>query len=156
MWLLIAPIVLTIDSMRLCVELRWWSIGHMHLLTENGRWTLKFRVWFYSKQLLIDSMGRKASGKNQSRHRKKKTGKSLRKWMNTALHVLKTFRISQCTVSVDTGDAVMNSWMHIGYVSPLIRNHVNINYSSQNKVFIQVRNRPIRILYAFVNSYFLN
>jgi hypothetical protein len=157
-WLLVAPLVITLDSNKLFAEINWRSIGRVQLLKEKDNWILTFSIFSYRSEKCIETLWKKTPAKKKGKEsrRKTKSVKHLRKWMKMVIYVMQTFRIIRCTINLDTQDAALNSWMHISYGSPLIRRYVNINYNNQNDLYIQVKNRPGRMLYTFLSSYFLN
>ena len=66
------------------------------------------------------------------------------------LRVLKTFRVTAFTLALDTGDNVLNAQIFPLIFFPPVRRHVFINFTGDNFLILKMRNRPWKMLCAFL------
>lgn len=66
--------------------------------------------------------------------------------------VLKSFKVKQLLIDIDTGDCLMNAKLY-----PLFsfinyhKERFNINFEGRNQLVLHLQNRPIRIIKSFIN-----
>jgi hypothetical protein len=70
------------------------------------------------------------------------------------LRVLKSFKIKQFQLDIDTGDCIVNSKLYPAFAFLNFYNHTqcSVNFESRNNVLLSIENRPIRIIKSFINN----
>ncbi len=150
-WLLLTPLELQIDTRTPEASLRWISIGKAIVMYEKDKWWLKVRVLFFYKQWELEKLifGEKKKKKRIKRiPKKRKTGKG--KWLKKSFNLLKTFRVIQWQIAIDTGDSIKNAWLYPLNFFSHTRQHLYINFIDENYLTLKVRNAPWKIAYAFI------
>lgn len=89
--------------------------------------------------------------KGPSKSRKKKTRPRKIK-LRKLVRVLQSFKVKRFALDMDTGDYVANAKMYPIFV--LLNQYVasfHINFENRNRLVMDIRNRPYRILKSFIN-----
>jgi len=150
-WFLLSPLELQIDTRIPQASVQWIGIGKAVLVYEKEEWWLKVRVlFFYKKWSLLKIIFAERKKKKRARpvQRKKTTAKSKR--LPKFFHLLKTFRVMQWKIAMDTGDSVKNAWLYPLNFSPYTWQHVHINFMDENYLVLTIRNVPWRLAYAWM------
>jgi len=142
-WLLIAPVTFSIDTRTPCVALNYRTVGNA-TLWFNEEWLLRIKILFYKKVIRLETL------KSKSRKNKKKKGKTRGKFtLAKILWVMKTFRLVEWKLAIDTGDFTEDAWLYPLNFSTALGDKVRINFTDENFLCLKIRNRPWKILYAF-------
>jgi hypothetical protein len=83
----------------------------------------------------------------------KKKGKGkmkISRVLKKAIRVIKTFRVTEWHLAIDTGDHTCNAQLYPLNFLPYTFKHLHINFHDQNYLVLKIRNRPWKILYAFL------
>nr|WP_297782862.1 hypothetical protein [uncultured Allomuricauda sp.] len=92
------------------------------------------------------------SSKPKQPTRKKKTKPKKRIAFRKVLRLIRSFEVKRFALDMDTGDYVANAKMYPVFV--LLNHYVasfHINFENRNRLVLDVRNRPYRILKTFIN-----
>ena len=66
------------------------------------------------------------------------------------IRVLKTFRVTEWQLAVDTGDHTVNAqWYPMNFL-PYTYKNLQINFIDENYLVLKMRNRPWKIVFAFL------
>jgi hypothetical protein len=154
-WLLLSPLLISIDTRVPVVEVKWVSIASVSLFLREGKWLLKIHVLFYSSLKDLSSLIRRKRlpGKKAVNNKAKKPKHPL-KILRAIIRVAKSFTVKNWNLTFDTGDYTTNSRMYALYAYPIIANHVHINYQSNNFFMLKMKNTPLRMLKAYLNIHF--
>jgi hypothetical protein len=149
-WVLITPLELRIDTRTPQVSIRWMNIGKALVSYENEKWWLNVWVLFFHKQwdlekLIFAEKKKKKRVKRIAEKRKPGTNK-FRKF----LKVMKTFRVTNWQIAIDTGDTIKNAWLYPLNFSAYTWKHVYINFTDENYIVLSIRNTPWKLAYAFL------
>jgi len=147
-WLLLAPVQLQIDTRIPEVYFRWITVGRAKLTYEQDKWWLRISVFVFSKEWDVANFThqrKKRATKARPKRKKEKAG-----WLTRVLNVVKSFRITRWQISIDSGDGMTNAWMYPMNFYPAFRHHLNVNFSDQNYLFLEIRNAPWKIIYALM------
>jgi predicted membrane protein len=108
----------------------------------------RLKLFFWTK--VLDPMKFKSKFKKEKRVKKKRNKIKLRK----LLAVLRSFKVEDCKMSLDTSDVIWNAKILVPatWVSGLTSAQININYIGDNSLKIHVKNTAARILWAFIKS----
>jgi len=149
-WLLISPVVIKVDTMIPMTELRWVSIGNVRIWYET-EWWLSFRILFFQKTIRFSEMKRK-SKKIKDTASKKKPKKKIKisRMLKKLTRVIKTFRVTEWQLAIDTGDSTRNAQLYPLNYLPYTFEHLRINFRDENFLLLKIRSSPWKILYAFL------
>ena len=145
-WLLTAPLVLEIDTRVPEAQFTWQGIGNCRV-TYQEEWKLRLQILFYRKTICLASMKRT----KKTRPAKKRTQKkiSFRKLFKKLFSVLRSFRVEQWELAINSEEVIQNARLYPLNFMPRFRDHLRINFTGDNYLFIRIRNRGWRILYAY-------
>ena len=66
------------------------------------------------------------------------------------IRVLKTFRVTEWQLAVDTGDHTVNAqWYPMNFL-PYTYKNLHINFIDENYLVLKMRNRPWKIVFALL------
>ncbi len=146
-WFLISPLVLETDTRIPGAMLKWVSIGKARIWYDH-EWWLSIRVLFFRKTIKLSSIKAKQKKLTTGTAKKKKRNKE--KLFRKMIRVMRTFQIEEWRVFLDSGDDSLNARIYGLNFLPLFRGHLQINFNDENYLFIRIRNRPMKILWAFL------
>ncbi len=148
-WLLVAPIVLKIDTQQEIGYVKWKGIAGVRLLILADDIVLRVQVFFWKKNFYPLSRSPKSENTKQKskRVKKKKTPLSWRKRKK----LLQSFTVETLQLDLDTDDFVQNSYLYpIFYFLSNERRQLRINYSGQLALKLEVHNRLFSLLRAWL------
>ena len=70
------------------------------------------------------------------------------------LNRLKSFRVIEWCIAIDTGDKIKNGWLYPLNFSPYTRQHLYINFMDENYLVLRIRNAPWMLAFAFLKYFF--
>ncbi|MFI5133127.1 MAG: hypothetical protein ACHQEB_02270 [Chitinophagales bacterium] len=146
--MLISPILIQIDTRIPKAELRWVSIGKI-LLWHEEEWWLSFQVFFFRKKIRLAAIKTTTTKIGKEPGKKKRKLKMIQ-LLKKMIRVMKTFRVIEWQLGIDTGDYVRNAWLYPLNFLPDSRGHMQINFRDENYFFIRIKNHPWKILYAYL------
>jgi hypothetical protein len=142
--LLLTPIKLAIDTRIPEMKFLWKGIGNAAINYKEEEWLLRFRVFFYTKEIQLQSI----KGRKKKQEKPKRKKRNLPKMLGKLLAVIKTFRVPVWHISMDTEDYVHNAWLYpLNYFMGV--EHCNINFHEESYIVLELRNNLARILYAW-------
>jgi len=143
--LLLTPVILAIDTRIPEIKLSWKGIGNAAINYKEEEWLLRFRIFFYAKEIQLHNIKRRKKRQEKPKRKKRSPRKMLRKF----LPVMKTFRVPVWHISVDTEDYVYNAWLYpLNYF--IGTEHCHINFHEENYLVLELRNNLARMLYAWI------
>ena len=148
-WLLVAPIVLKIDTQQEIGYLKWKGIAGVRLLILADDIVLRVQVFFWKKNFYPLSRSSKSDHTKQENKRvkKKKTPVSWRKGKK----LLQSFTVQTLQLDLDTDDFVQNSYLFpVFYFLSNEKRQLRINYSGQLALKLEVHNRLFSLLKAWL------
>jgi len=132
-----------IDSSKAMASLRWIGIGRAFVWYED-EWWLSYRILFYSKKIRIADMAKpKASIRKPHKRRKRPSWKKM-------IRIVKTFRVIEWKLFMDTGNYLLNAQIYPLNFMPKLNQHLFVNFNDENEAYLKIRNRPWKILLAFL------
>ncbi len=153
-YLLLVPIILSINTQKNDYYIQLKGIAKANIEPhEEELLRIKLKVFFMTFYFFpIDEYyKRKQVKKLKSRKHKTKSRKRLS--LKKGLQVLKTFKVKQFVIDMDTGDVVKNAKLYPAFA--FLNYHVggfNINFQGRNQLAVRLQNRPIDIIKLFINT----
>jgi hypothetical protein len=152
-WIVVAPIIIKINSTQQVYELHWVSIGHASVLFNTDQIIVAFQIFFFKKRIAIDLFKICTSTKESKPDRKKNKSKSysFSKTGYKVKKVLQSFQVKKLWLNLDTDDYYYNAFLYpIFFFVKGDHYRLNINYQGKNELILIVKNRFIRILFAII------
>ncbi|MEP7374991.1 MAG: hypothetical protein ABI675_16460 [Chitinophagaceae bacterium] len=149
-WLLTSTVEVEIDSRVPMAKLRWISFGKV-VLWYDDEWRLSIRILFFKKIIRLSEIKSKPEKiKDAAAKKKSKRRMKIRQLLKKAVRIIKTFRVTEWRLAVDTGDHTRNAQLYPLNFLPGTFRHLQINFRDENYLVLKIRNRPWKILYAFL------
>ena len=150
-YLLVAPLYLEIDSDCGYFRIRFHHLAMAKLGLTGGSLMLDMKIIGWSKQIdLLARNNPKNAIVKEKMQSSKSAGLPFRKWWM----VMKTFRVTTCDVSFDSGSMPLNGMLYplIYGLGSLTHKHISVNFQNENKIVLVIQNNLARILWAFIIS----
>jgi hypothetical protein len=147
-WLLIAPVRLNIDTRIPEISFQWMTVGKAKMVYEDDKWRFKISVLFFFKQWEVKDLFFKPKKKTEKQRHKAKS--KYFKWVRKLLNVIKTFRVTNWQIAVDTGDNVGNAWLYSLNFYPAMGRHFHVNFFDESYLLLELRNAPWKMVYALI------
>ena len=145
-WMLVSPLILELDT-RSGARFTWTGIGRASVWYD-GEWWMFFRVLFYSKTIKLSGHPAKKQSPPHAVVKKQERGRKVP--FLKIIRCIKTFRVEEWRLSLDTGDYPLNAQLYPLNFMRGLRGHLHINYMEENSLYLKIRNHPWKILYAFI------
>lgn len=157
LWVLCVPIELELDTNKGVARLWIWSLGGAQLIWQDEEPIVQWNMMgFRRTQDLFDFIPNPKK-KPKTPKLKPKTKKARRmslKWIYRKVRgVLTSFQIRRFQFHLDTDNYLLNAYLFpIVYWLGRHPNQIAINFQGRNEVILQLHNRLIYILWAFIRS----
>jgi len=151
-YLLLMPLELCIDSYRGRYYLRMGFLARLSVEKDHME-LLKLHL----KVLFLNFFWRPSDIKSWGRQKKKspkkeKGGKKQGIPLARGRQLLQSFRVKAFRLELDTGNPVLNARLFpLSFLIEQRGGNVDINFLGRNNILLQIANRPIYILNAFIN-----
>lgn len=147
--LLLSPLSMEVDTRIPGASFHWQNIGRAAIWYDE-EWRLSMQLFFYSKTMSIHQLKKKPGKKKTAVQKKKKikAGSRFQK-IQKMIRVLKTFRVTEWKLALDTGDYTRNAQLYPLNFIPYAAEHVHINFTGETYLLLKTRNRPWNILVAY-------
>lgn len=149
-YILLRPVVLYINTITNQYYLQLKGLAKASIegdKEELVRVRLKVLFLNFSFYPLRKSNSKETNSKREDvKKRRKKLG------FRRGLRLLKTFRVKQFLLNVDTGNCVSNAKLYPLFIFLNYRTGgFNINFEGRNQLVLQMQNRPIYLIRSFIN-----
>ncbi|MDE3740451.1 hypothetical protein [Maribacter polysaccharolyticus] len=112
---------------------------------------IHIRTFFMNFYVYPLEAGRRPKKKKKISKPKVSKGKSFN--YNRILRIIRTFKVNRLVLDIDTGNCITNAKLYpLCGLSHLTNGQFNINFQGRNQLILQLDNRPIRIIKAFINN----
>jgi hypothetical protein len=156
-YFLFAPFFVEIDSNTGLFRIRFHHLAKVDFVFRESSIFLKVKVAWWQKE--IDLLEKKplkrkkelpvAAGKEL---KKKEKEFSFRKMLRKIKGVMKSFRVRQCFITIDTGDMPANGILYPWFwlLSRATGQTVLINFWGENEIVLKIENSVARMLRAYI------
>lgn len=150
--LLFVPIILFIDTNTNQYYIQFKGLAKVSIeANEDEFLKIKLKLFFMNFDFYPLKEHKKQVKKTQPTKAKSKK-KQNRFNLKTGLKVLKTFKVKQFALVIDTGDCIYNAKLYPVFAFLNYRSgSFNINFIGKNRFLLCLENRPIYILRSFIN-----
>lgn len=134
------------------LKFRWPPFGDGAIFFD-GEWKLRFKILVISKIINLEdgSLGRKSKTQKRPKEKVSKRGPEItfRRLILLVVRILRTTKVHNCRLALDTGDFVRNAQLYPLITLPGAKGHLHINFHGENYFYFSLSNRPWNILYAW-------
>lgn len=147
-WLLFAPITININTWKNDYYIRMWGLGAASLILVEDNPIIRMQVFFWRKDFYPLQTNRKP----KKPKKKRKTRKVQKKFeWKFVLRMLKTFRVQQFRLELDTDDYVTNAYLYpLFYFASRPQRQLSVNFEGKTNLLIKIENRLSRIVRVFL------
>ena len=155
-YLLLMPIIVSINTEKNEYFIQLKGIARASIEPDEDEIIrIKFKVFFMKFYFFpIDEFIKRNKAKKE-KPKIPKTHKVKRKkhlGINRGLQFLKTFKVKQFTIDLDTGDVIQNAKLYPAFAFlNYYKGGFNINFEGRNRLVVQLQNRPIDLISVFIN-----
>jgi len=151
-YILITPVHLYINSAENQFYIQQRGLGKANLEWDDDEIIrLNTTVFFYRFNVYPLKNSRLLNKGKKDKAPKKTKHKSKRFTFRQGMRLLKTFKVKQLAIDIDTGDYVQNAKMYPLFAFLNYRfGSFNINFEGRNNMAVHIQNRPIKILKSIV------
>jgi hypothetical protein len=149
--LLLVPIILFIDTNTNQYYIQFKGLAKVSIeANEEEILKIKLKLLFMNFDFYPLTKHKKRNKKTHLTKAKSKK-KQNRFNLKTGLRLLKTFKVKQFVMAIDTGDCIYNAKLYpvFAFLNYRIGNF-NINFVGRNQLVLHLENRPIYILKSFI------
>ncbi|MBT8304412.1 MAG: hypothetical protein KJP09_08075 [Bacteroidia bacterium] len=158
--LFVGIVLLLLIPVELCIDTRtdqyYLKIGHLAKASVQSHETeivcVKLNIIGYQRLLFPLQMQMKKKAKQNKKKSKRKRIDELQGNFKKGLKVMKSFKVREFLIDVDTGDCIYNSKLYP--VAALLNYRYggcHVNFQGRNQLVLRIENRPIYILRSFIN-----
>jgi len=148
-WLLFSTIECSIDTRIPQLIIRWRTIGGAMLVFENDAYIIRVKVPFFKKEWNLEKLLFQKR-KPVIAQKKKKNNAAKRPPFSKIIKVIQSFHVTQWELAYCSEDFIKDAWLYAINFLPHTRQHVRINFTSENFLLLKIRNAPWRIMYAWI------
>jgi len=151
-FLLLAPIILFIDTNTNQYYIQLKGLAKLNFEADEDEF-LKIKLKLFFMNFDFYPLRKHKKNINKKRLTKAKSKKKQNRFkLKTALRLLKTFKVKQFVLEIDTGDCIYNAKLYPIFAFLNYRTgSFNINFTGKNHFLLCLENRPIYILRSFIN-----
>lgn len=148
-WVLIAPILLIIDTKTGEYSLKWKGLGAICITSD---FHLNWRLLFWKKtHYLFAPIEKSQVPKTQKTKKPQSKGSKWKPSLTKIKHLSRTFKVKACSLNLDTDNYLWNAYLFpVFYFLNTPQRSLRINFKGEFQCQLIVENRLYRLLYAFI------
>lgn len=150
-YLLLMPIVFYIDTGRNEYRAQVGEIVKFNIESHQTK-ILRIRARFLFMKFYFYPLQKSFKKKKKRKEIEGKTSRKSKIGFKKVIKLLGTFQIKKFHLDLDTGNYVLNGKLYaiVGLVNYKI-GRLSINFQGRNRMVLDIRNRPIRMIKVFIN-----
>lgn len=152
-YLLLMPIILSINTLKNDYYIQLKGLAKANIEAhEDELVRIKLKVFFMTFYFFPIDEYYKRKRVKKLKPKKNKTKSRKRLSLNKGLQVLRSCKVKQFAIDVDTGNVITNAKLYPAFA--FLNYHIggfNINFQGQNQLAVRIQNRPIDIIKVFMN-----
>lgn len=156
-YLLLAPIVIDIDSKQDLYMARFHRLFSMRLVPGDWPWQIEMRIVGFKKIMKLKPEVKKEKAikkEGQAKTVVKKSAKAFKVTVRQMLAVLRSFKVKHCRLCINLGDAALNGkYFPVFWLTGcLLSTPVQTIFTGSSIIKIEIRNTIGRMLLAFIKN----
>ena len=153
-WLVITPVQLILHSTTHEYKLKWGWLLKAQLILLSDDLLISIGLPFYRKDFYpLHPTPSSKSMQKPKKDKRKASKKGPRIPLKTIKSILKTFKVRQFKLELDTDNYLTNAYLYpLFHYLDRGKGEWHINYNGRFELHLEMDNRPIRILYVLSRS----
>lgn len=133
--------------------IRFHCLASANIRIRDERLFMELRILNWRKQFDLLSSTYKNKPPSKKKIQSKKTNKPAISWKRIK-HVLMSFRINTCYITIDTGNVQLNALLFpIAYwIHTKSKKNISINFIGKNDITLEIQNNLARMSWAYLSS----
>ncbi|WP_243472712.1 hypothetical protein [Winogradskyella sp. MH6] len=151
MYLLLMPMILVIDTNNEQYYIQLKGLARADVIKDDKEiFIIRLKLFFL--KFYIHPLKAKKEKKSETSKAIKVDKKTKKLSFRTVIRIIKSFKVTQFYMNIDTGDCIANSKLYpvFSFLNYQFGGF-HVNYKGQNTLVLAVENRPIRIIKSFFN-----
>lgn len=158
-YLLFAPILIEINSISGVCRMQFHRLAEFAISWRQEAPILKLTIAWWQKEMNLFSIRKttaveKVGPAHEERKPAGKSKRSLRMGLSKGIGIVKSFKVRECYISLDTGNMPLNGilypWFYL--LSYYFRKPIQINFYGEEVFIISIENNMARIALAYLKS----
>jgi hypothetical protein len=153
-YLLFASLFIEIDSSAGLYRIRYFGLASRKLYVEDNSLTADFNIIGWHKKIDLFAPKKTVKEKAEKKNKEKKKKKKITYYIRKSLGVIKSFRIKNFRLVIDSGNAVLNGilypWFYL--LGRLSGKTMEINFCNKNELVLKAKSNFARMIWAYLNS----
>jgi len=151
-YLLLVPVICFINTRTHQYYLQIVGLAKAYIESDEEQWIrLKLKVLFFTFTFYpLKAIGSEKEKTSKAKPKKKKSRKRID--YQTFLRIIRSFNVEKFYLNIDTGNCIYNAKLYplFAFLNYKMGDFY-INFRGNNQLHLVVKNRPIRIIRAFIN-----
>jgi len=151
-YLLLVPIIFFINTRKHHYYLQIVGLAKVFVESDEEQWMkLKLKLLFLNFTFYpLKTIGSKKAKTLKAKPKKKKSRKRMD--YETFLRIIRSFNVEKFYLNIDTGNCIYNAKLYPLFAFLNYKmGGFHINFRGNNQLVLVIKNRPIRIIRAFIN-----
>ncbi len=152
-YLLLMPIILSINTQKNEYYIQLKGLAKANIEPDEKEIIrIRLKVFFMTFYFFPIEEYYKRERVKKLKPKKHKTKSRKHFGLSKGLKVLKTFKIKQFVIDIDTGNVITNAKLYPAFA--FLNYHIggfNVNFQGRNQLAVRLQNRPIDIIKLFIN-----
>jgi hypothetical protein len=152
-YLLLMPIILSINTQKNEYYIQLKGLAKANIEPDEKEIIrIRLKVFFMTFYFFPIEEYYKRERVKKLKPKKHKTKSREHFGLSKGLKVLKTFKIKQFAINIDTGNVITNAKLYPAFA--FLNYHIggfNVNFQGRNQLAVRLQNRPIDIIKLFIN-----
>jgi hypothetical protein len=152
-YLLLMPIILSINTQKNEYYIQLKGLAKANIEPDEKEIIrIRLKVFFMTFYFFPIEEYYKRERVKKLKPKKHKTKSREHFGLSKGLKVLKTFKIKQFVIDIDTGNVITNAKLYPAFA--FLNYHIggfNVNFQGRNQLAVRLQNRPIDIIKLFIN-----
>lgn len=154
LYLFFAPFYFEINTTNGLYRIRFHRLASISLKMIDSSLIAEVKIGWWTKQIDLFSIDKNADEKRTVAKKTVKAKKKKKFSFKKIKAVLKSFKISKCSISIDSGDMQLNGILWPVFYLFKVRSgkDFRINFIGENKIVLEVKNNLARMSWAYISS----
>jgi hypothetical protein len=158
LFLLLVPLRFNVNSELGWIGVRYGRLAEASLLFNELMQVIRIRIGWWRREYTLEELLRNrrptVTAERVAQRKKKSPQPDVKKLLRKMRGVLASFRLTECEVSIDTGDMPTNGLLYPLFYFWKLRSGKNISiaFNGETVVILQAENTIARMLWAYIKS----
>ena len=153
-YLLCAPLLLEIDSPDGFIQLRFHRLASVRVYEEKEAVRISLQVAMWKKHINLMEEAKPLDVMNNMSRGPRRTWNGLHVPVKKTIALLRSFKVSKCYITFDTGDMPLNGQLYplFSLFSMATGREIMINFWDETTVILTIENNLARLLWTYLRN----